>query len=116
MYGGCWMYFDPYSNRITYEEGPSKGGASTIINNINDWHHFVIVSKKGDSIKLYLDGNLVQTNPYYNDTDNISQNIPLTFGRGFDHSLDFAFIGKLDDFRIYNRPLTDSEILSLYNE
>ncbi|HNY45133.1 MAG TPA: chitobiase/beta-hexosaminidase C-terminal domain-containing protein [Bacteroidales bacterium] len=41
---------------------------------------------------------------------------PLTIGIMQTKNFDYRFIGEIDDFRIYNRTLTDQEIQELYKE
>jgi hypothetical protein len=69
-----------------------------------NWH-LLTISKNSTGIhKLYIDGT------YYSSVSdsytNTSQN-PLKLGQGF--------TGKMDNFRVYNRELTQSEITEIYN-
>ncbi len=64
-------------------------------------------------LTTFVDGTKkVTTNPH--DLPNIIQD---TFGLGGFSGLvgDSSFLGKLDDARIYNRALTEAEVLELYN-
>lgn len=72
------------------------------------WHHLAS-TWDGTTAKLYVDGNLVNwtsfSGPLYNTTE------PLTIG--INSSFNFtAFKGILDEIHIYNKALTDSEILA----
>lgn len=75
------------------------------------WAH-VVVSHGPLQDKIYLDGVLVNTkdvgNPL-NDTD-----FPLGIGYNPIDGGNFMK-GSIDDFRLYNRDLTDQEVLDLYN-
>jgi hypothetical protein len=82
--------------------------------NHQQWYH--IVASVGDSMKLYIDGELSNTGAapdtinYYNNTFNIG---------GVNKSTtrpDLLFNGYIDELRVYNRELTESEIQCLYNE
>lgn len=82
---------------------------------LNTWNHVVFLWNKADSkISFYINGVL--------DTSTISpitsiQNTSVKFRIG--HALqDYlsSFIGSLDDLRIYNRALSEQEILNLYQE
>jgi hypothetical protein len=95
---------------------PSTGthfhGTTNIVD--NSWHLLTItVDKVNDIIKIYTDsrlentiaeswisGSTVTTNPLY-----------LGMLRG----QNFYFTGSIDDVRIYNRALSESEIQQLYN-
>ena len=113
---GIWAFTNESS--LAFQKGPldqaGMGGAHP--NNTN-WHHFSVVCENtlaNNSLKLYLDGVVISSNKNVNLT--YSGSSPLTFGRGFDSTIDFSFIGLLDDFRIYNRALVDGEIQTLYQE
>ena len=85
---------------------------STQIAPINTWTHVVGV-RKNNILKLYINGKLdnamIETVP--TNTDN---SVNLKFGR-YDEISTSYFNGKMDDALIYNRALTDQEILDLYN-
>jgi len=89
----------------------------------NKWHHFaVVVSKDGNT--GYLNGNEI-TNRHYNFgnskdpsfLDDIPNKKKLMLGYGRSSHLispDFVYFkGALDDFRIYNEPLGEEEIMEL---
>jgi len=79
---------------------------------LNKWVHLAAVIK--DSLaKVYLDGELVGTN-ILNLSYGLEKNSPLTIGRDDAGGVEY-FDGKLDDIRIYNRAVTDSEIATIYN-
>jgi hypothetical protein len=79
------------------------------------WHHIVVVLPEGASYtgRLYVDGALQGANPNMTlhpvDLGATDQNF---LGRS-QFAADPTFVGKLDDFRIYDRALSDSEILGL---
>ena len=77
------------------------------------WYHIIMIHKD-NSLKLYVNGNMV----------NSSEQSPTTFsnyvnnfniGRKSCWNYD-QFKGIIDDIRLYNRALSDSEIQALYNE
>ncbi|UCD37282.1 MAG: VCBS repeat-containing protein [Fidelibacterota bacterium] len=78
----------------------------------DEWHH-VVVTRLGDSVKVYVDCQVDMraqyTSSVYNPTGT-----PLYFGRsqlvGRQHH------GNLDDIRIYGRALSEAEIQALYHE
>jgi Concanavalin A-like lectin/glucanases superfamily len=84
---------------------------------LNQWT-FIVATYDGTSINLYLNGNL-------NASETVSQNCvsnstgSMYFGFNPDRAWTqegVAFDGMIDDVRIYNRALSESEIQSLYNE
>lgn len=75
---------------------------------INNWHH-VAGTYDGRQMKLYIDGRLAGLTAYaagLNQAD-----IPVYIGTGDGEC--FLFSGAVDDVRIYNRSLADSEITQL---
>ncbi|OHA21804.1 MAG: hypothetical protein A2849_02635 [Candidatus Taylorbacteria bacterium RIFCSPHIGHO2_01_FULL_51_15] len=70
----------------------------------DSWHHVAVV-KNGGTATLYIDGKA--TNRY-------SEAIGYTANSIGNDSQGEAFHGAIDEVRVYNRPLSDSEISSLY--
>ena len=72
------------------------------------WYHAVGVREKGDKIRLYLNGE-----PAIDADDqtagDITSDAPLYVGNRFAGAR--AFKGLIDDAGIYNRALTEAEIL-----
>lgn len=82
----------------------------------NQWRH-VICTYDGTNQKIYMNGVLVQQQNV--GVVNTSNTIPLyinyaTWGGGASNS-NGRFGGGIDDIRIYNRALTDGEVLQIYN-
>jgi len=76
------------------------------------WKHLALV-RADDCLRLYVDGDLKQSSPAFNRTDdyNISNDQPLLIGFG---SLNY-FNGALDDIRIYQGVLTTQKVQILFN-
>ena len=83
---------------------------TTISNSLNElqWYN-VIYTNDGTQAKIYLNG--VLSNVYSTSGNPIIAN-KLSIGR-MGHSAYDAFNGKIDDFRIYNRALSASEVAYL---
>ena len=65
-------------------------------------------------INAYIDGKLIQNT--YGKTNYQPTNAPLEIGHWWSsNNFTRLFNGLIDEVRIYNRALSDSEILSLYN-
>ena len=81
-----------------------------------NWHHIVYTLDINGS-KIYIDG-IKKLNSAQNFAQNFNGKWILgsLFNANNFSSLNNSFIGSYDDIRIYNRVLTDIEILSLYNE
>ena len=80
----------------------------------NEWLHAVGTYTAGSQIALYVNGELMTA-----DTGGVPSFIPYTHGQlrigsAFDGS-SFFYKGMIDDIRIYNRALSDSEVQELYS-
>jgi hypothetical protein len=105
---------------IAYAGGSGEGpGLSPNVNN-GVFHHMVAVSEHQVSTRLWVDGVLVSTGgpPTINNEGNDGQpfpdNPPLLIGEN-PQTGNRTWDGPIDDVAIWNRPLTDIEILSLWN-
>ena len=81
------------------------------------WYHLVLVREKSaKALRLYIDGQLVETSYFDNDPSNGEYS---TVKIGENHGTsnpDRFFHGALDDIRIYNRVLKPYEIAQLFKE
>lgn len=83
--------------------------------NSSNWYN-IVFKREGLIWKIYINGVEDATLTTSN-IQNINNTAPLTIGaRYWNSSLTSYFTGKIDDIRIYNRALSDSEIASLFNE
>jgi hypothetical protein len=79
------------------------------------WHH-VVFSYDGSSTRTYADGIII--NEAFRNVGILpSSNLPLYIGAYLPSSLSNKnyFPGLIDEFRIYNRALTDNEVKALYD-
>jgi photosystem II stability/assembly factor-like uncharacterized protein len=83
------------------------------VNALNTWQHVVGVYDN-TSMKLYYNGVLVD-NTTFGYTNTTAASLPINIGADQFGSMSNFFSGSLDDIRIYNRALSDAEILQLYN-
>lgn len=87
--------------------------SQTIVTN-NAWHH-IAVTYDGTKVKAYV-------NRVVEDSVNYSSGIlgntnPLLIGKDYTACYEHRYFhGILDEIRIYNRALTETEIIALYNE
>ncbi len=98
--------------RFEYQGG---GQNTTLTANDGVWHH-VAYTYDGTDIKVYVDGVLDFTRPEIRINTAVAGDRQITIGSegASDGSLTFRpFSGAMDDFRLYNRALTDQEIAGL---
>jgi hypothetical protein len=120
VFGGTSSYKDSF---WAYEAGHigfgDAGVASwaqwnSVWTDKNSWHHIVIVAPtmgNSQSVILYFDGQSQGTRTVNNVTGTFDA---LKIGE-FASILGSEFFGQIDDFRVYNRALSASEIQKLYN-
>ncbi len=107
------------SSFTTYKMSFEMNGSSIFSDTYsvdNQWKH-VICTYDGTSQKLYINGLLVQQQNI--GAVNTSNTLPLyvnyaTWSGGAFNS-NGRFGGGIDEIRIYNRTLTDAEVLQIYN-
>lgn len=108
-----------YAFSLRYDSGAglliaSTTGAGNTNANNNQWHMFTVTHPSPTNWVIYVDGALKQTNF----TTSI---LPLTLDHAAIGALrrnteQSAFLGKIDDVRLYNRTLDLQEITNLYNK
>ncbi len=82
----------------------------------NKYYHIVLVhSKISLTTKLYVNGDLVDTLAITN-VDYFDGGILRIGASRYQGNVTNFFKGTLDDIRIYNRALTEAEIIALYSE
>ncbi len=90
-------------------------------NNDNNWHHYTVVFDGGvgktlSDFKMYADGNLLTNTTYLTGDSyevNTSNNYPIQIGNLPNSSR--YFNGDIDEVKIFNKAITDTEVLNLYN-
>ena len=92
-----------------------QAASSTTTYALNTWHHVAsVVSKTAGTIKLYVNGVLAATTSFTPGTlAREYGTTPFRIGRA---QSSWAANGKVDQVRIYDRVLTESEISDLHNE
>lgn len=81
------------------------------------WHHIVITMNcsSGNTAKIYIDGVLVDQATISYSANNISQCSKIAFGGNKGGGYSFSSSMKLDNIRIYNRAITNTEVQTIYN-
>jgi hypothetical protein len=81
----------------------------------NVWYNITGVYNGTDN-KLYVNGELIKT---VAQSGNITANdFPFWMGKycGGGSGMDWCYYGKIDEVRIYNRALSEQEVVALYNQ
>ncbi|MFA9213482.1 MAG: LamG-like jellyroll fold domain-containing protein [Candidatus Methylacidiphilales bacterium] len=81
-------------------------------NELNKWDFFVVIMNN-NTLNYYKNGVFIGQNSSPS-TFSSSTNNPLYIGKDDPGFTDY-YTGKIDDIRIYNRALTYSEVVTLYN-
>jgi len=116
--GGYWMTLSdngPVSGAMHINTQAHYSPADTNAYNDGNWHHLVI-SFDGSVFKLYIDGQLLHEDDNFgnNETINYLGGGGFAIGRDGDYNASY-FEGTIDDVRIYDRALSENEVLTLYN-
>lgn len=99
-----------FGNLIINDASYSVSGNSNIADGL--WHHLVF-EREGTTIRSYQDGTLANTLTAVNTS--AANSFPLRFGKtNFASPYEYFFAGTIDDARFYNRSLSASDVLQLY--
>jgi len=79
----------------------------------NKWINLTLVNSNGIN-KLFLNSNLISTSQTSSVLQGVGNGSYLKFGNGDLLPIEL-FVGKMDDISIYNRALSSTEVLQLYN-
>jgi hypothetical protein len=103
---------------VPYSFGMVNGYSNLFMTSLSEttdftaWNQLTLVFSYGAS-KLYLNGNLVSTSGYMGVVS--SPNLSLFFGKyNGDSSYPYYVNGKIDDIGIWNRALTETEVVDLF--
>jgi hypothetical protein len=78
------------------------------------WHFIaVVVSRKHSTVQLFRDGIQIAYQDSYDINGNVDTKAPLVIGR--DYGSVAYFTGLIDDVRVYNRALTQTNVRQLYH-
>jgi len=125
--GGAWFLYvnslsaGNFSDRMYADIDNINSGLNVRVNdnswtesissiNTNEWYHFVYVAD-GSELKIYLNNTQIHSEAYSGSTQPTS-----FFSIGYEEFANNRHLdGQMDDFRLYNRELTASEISDIYN-
>ena len=83
---------------------------------LNKWHHIVTTYSNGNIDSIFLDGNLINT--HTRDDYHVCNDEITWIGRQLKAcpgGRTYAIDGSIDDIRIYDRSLSERDVLELYN-
>ncbi len=106
------IYYDGGNQRIGfgwYDGSAFQGLASTVGSVPRNQWILVTVTRTGSALAFYANGVPVGTATFTS-----APNTPSIFTIGGTNSGSQAFVGKLDDVRLYNRALSAAEVQALY--
>lgn len=115
-----YMMLTPSSNAnmmvfaITTESNNEEQRLITASLPTNQWVH-ITLTLRGNTAKLYVDGDLRVAGHIYVDPTEIFDDEQQQNYIGKSQWPDPVFNGAIDDFRIYNYALNDTEVENLYN-
>ena len=113
--GGFWPGGSQIQSLEIYIGGGRVGGTESLSWQFNRWYHVAFVRNTDlsgvDTVRWFRDGTLLQTVNTTAGNNATDGEMRLAIGRRF--SGYGSFKGRMDDFRIYDRPLSDSEVQEL---
>lgn len=112
-----WRHYNKY-DMLAGSNPPSSGwdimhhSRSYATCAVNVWKHLVMVKSEDTNYSLYVDG--VHDTTYSTTTPALTQYCKLVLGRSDPSIISEGFYGKIDDYGIWNRALTECEIQGLF--
>jgi prepilin-type N-terminal cleavage/methylation domain-containing protein len=112
---GFFMAYIAATNTLAFDCGStSQRWATGYVPPIATWTHIAFTCSLDGTVNFYINGIKQGTKTGVN-RSTISTLAPLRIGRDSNDSIRYNINGLLDDARLYNRVLNDSEIQLLYN-
>jgi hypothetical protein len=120
LYNGFWFQMTEGNFSVEYGDGQGEDNpvfrralSSTVGNKRGRWMHLTAVMRGATDMDLYLNGVRVNGNPSGSSALPMASNFPndiAKIGYYFTNSAVYHFKGMLDDLRVWNRALTETEI------
>lgn len=113
---GLPFYFAYCTNTPYCSSWDTGDGSQRVTVNTNNWSHLVI-TKQGGDVAYYLNNQFVSKQTY-SFSEYTKTSLPLLIGAVNQQGGANAryFNGLIDELRVYNRALTDTEVKTLYNQ
>ena len=100
-----------------YADGTASSSAGRALGTTNfvtgQWYH-TVGTYDGSNVKIYVNGVLEGTTSYTATPGTTDQ--PLVIGRWYGNYNAYYHDGEIDQVRIFNKAISDSEVTTLYNE
>ncbi len=109
-YPGYLIYVKNGNLYASYSDGMDNETVSTVCA-ADEWIHVVFNIYPNDRLELYVDGVLVDTQTN-SGMDPTNTSIPLRLGRA--NASSNYFDGEIERFRIYDKALTEKEVIEMY--
>ncbi|WP_254087539.1 LamG-like jellyroll fold domain-containing protein [Dawidia cretensis] len=120
VYNGFWFQVTEENFAIEYGDGMGEGSSvyrrgirSDYLDRRGRWVHLCAVMRSAGDMGLYLNGVLVSSSYAGSSNLPMASNFPndiAKIGYYYTNSAVYHFKGMLDDLRVWNRALTDTEI------
>ncbi|MCD9019109.1 LamG-like jellyroll fold domain-containing protein [Parachryseolinea silvisoli] len=120
LYNGFWFQMSENNFSVEYGDGQGEDNpayrraiSSTVGNKRGRWIHLTAVMRGATDMDLYLNGVRVNGNPSGSSDLPMASNFPndvAKIGYYVTNSTVYRFKGMLDDLRIWDRALTETEI------
>ncbi len=108
---GTWGDLSYYHGSCGGMCGPYFGFSAWNVFSNNKWTHIVITRDMSSrTVKIYKNGNLIKSANWSQDKDPVRSSYNLRIGRGYVK----RFQGAIDEVRLYNRVLSDTEVQEHY--
>ncbi len=110
----CWNGFSSGDSAFLVNGANVEIGDDNEADYVNAWHHYVFVYENSEC-RFYLDGNLKNSTSCSEPTRSSTKELIIgnNYNAGSITSTD-AWIGKIDEFRVYNYSLSVNQIRSNY--
>ena len=113
LLGTRWKAF---SFALSSEDADDGDGLLTYLNSansydINEWYH-VVGTYDGKEMKIYVNGKLEGTSSVQSGAINYPDRVFFSIGAYKDDNEDFVHKGMLDEVRLYDRALSEKEVLN----
>ena len=113
LFGTRWKAF---SFALSSEDADDGDGLLTYLNSansydMNEWYH-VVGTYDGKEMKIYVNGKLEGTSGVQSGAINYPDRVFFSIGAYKDDNEDFVHKGMLDEVRLYDRALSEKEVLN----
>jgi hypothetical protein len=113
-----WAMYKESNNALAFQLVSGGTSAAYIVTNSalsnNTWYHVAVtVDRTNDIMKIYLNGTLQTSTASLTSVGSVASTNPLYMGWGDNVAY---FDGSMDDFRVWERALSASEISSLNSD